>query len=78
MEMTTPLSRADVHGTGDCRHLADMLGRIGDRWTLPVVVSLHHEAMRFNQLRRASGDLREADKAAESLEALLEKFPVTR
>ena len=53
MEMTTPPSRADVHGAGDCRHLADILSRIGDRWTLPVVVSLHDEAMRFNQLRRA-------------------------
>jgi hypothetical protein len=32
----------------------------------------------FNQLRRASGDLREAAKATESVEALLTGFPATR
>ncbi|HLS84930.1 MAG TPA: hypothetical protein VK043_01430 [Burkholderiales bacterium] len=32
----------------------------------------------FNQLTRGWGDLREADKAAESLDALLDKFPVTQ
>jgi len=32
----------------------------------------------FNRLRRNSGDLREADKAAETLEALLSGFPVAK
>lgn len=32
----------------------------------------------FNQLVRAGGDLREAEKAAETLEALLARFPVTQ
>ncbi len=32
----------------------------------------------FNQLVRASGDLREADKAKESLDALLSEFPVAK
>lgn len=32
----------------------------------------------FNQLARASGDLREPDKAAETLDSLLDKFPVTQ
>jgi hypothetical protein len=32
----------------------------------------------FNRLARGSGDLREADKAAETLEALLDQFPVTK
>lgn len=32
----------------------------------------------FNRLRRGSGDLREADKAAETLEALLSGFPVAK
>lgn len=32
----------------------------------------------FNQLARGSGDLREADKAAETLDSLLDKFPVTQ
>lgn len=32
----------------------------------------------FNQLLRGTGDLREADKAAETLDSLLDKFPVTQ
>jgi hypothetical protein len=32
----------------------------------------------FNQLLRATGDLREADKAVETLKALLDKFPGSR
>jgi hypothetical protein len=32
----------------------------------------------FNRLARGSGDLREADKAADTIEALLEQFPVTK
>ncbi len=32
----------------------------------------------FNRLLRASGDLREAEKAAETLDALLERFPKSR
>ena len=32
----------------------------------------------FNQLVRASGDLREADKAKETLDSLLTEFPVAK
>lgn len=32
----------------------------------------------FNRLQRGSGDLREADKAAETLNALLDQFPVAK
>ncbi|HEX2333521.1 MAG TPA: hypothetical protein VHI32_10125 [Burkholderiales bacterium] len=32
----------------------------------------------FNQLQRASGDLREAEKAAETIDTLLKNFPVPR
>jgi hypothetical protein len=32
----------------------------------------------FNRLQRGSGDLREADKAGETLNALLQQFPVAK
>jgi hypothetical protein len=32
----------------------------------------------FNRLHRGSGDLREADKAAETVDALLSEFPITK
>jgi len=49
MNMTAPV----VRHTGDCLRVAKLLGRLGDRWTLPVVVTLNERAMRFNQVRRA-------------------------
>ena len=32
----------------------------------------------FNRLQRGSGDLREAEKAAETVDALLNEFPITK
>lgn len=48
MELTT----IPAHGSGRCSAIAEHLARIGDRWTLPVIVTLSEGAMRFNQLRR--------------------------
>lgn len=36
----------------ECRKISEMIGRIGDRWTLPVLVTLLEGPMRFNQIRR--------------------------
>lgn len=47
MNMTSP-----VPTHGDCMRVSQLLGRLGDRWTLPVVVTLGQQAMRFNQIRR--------------------------
>lgn len=41
----------------DCSAIAHHLAWIGDRWTLPTLVSLLGGAMRFNQLRRAVGGI---------------------
>ena len=38
--------------TGECARVVDLLGRIGDRWTLRVAVALSPQPLRFNQLRR--------------------------
>lgn len=36
----------------ECMKAGELLARIGDRWTLPVVVTLHEGPMRFNAIRR--------------------------
>jgi DNA-binding HxlR family transcriptional regulator len=36
-----------------CSELSQHLRWIGDRWTLPIVVTLQAGALRFNELRRA-------------------------
>jgi len=50
MDMTTPLI---VQSERQCMRVIETLARLGDRWTLPVVVTLSEETMRFNQIRRA-------------------------
>lgn len=41
------------HGSQNCRAVADVLARIGDKWTVYVVRLLDSGPMRFNEIRRA-------------------------
>lgn len=41
---------ADAHA--DCRRVSEILGRVGDKWTMQVVVSLRDRPRRFNDLKR--------------------------
>jgi DNA-binding HxlR family transcriptional regulator len=43
--------------TGDCRTVTEILSRIGDKWSVQVVVQLGRGPRRFNELRRAIGDI---------------------
>ena len=43
----------NIHETGQCRAVADILARVGDKWTVYVVRLLADGAMRFNEIRRA-------------------------
>jgi DNA-binding HxlR family transcriptional regulator len=42
---TPPLTR-------DCRRVSDILNRVGDKWTMQVIVVLRDQPRRFNELRR--------------------------
>jgi DNA-binding HxlR family transcriptional regulator len=42
-----------THKPSDCRAVADVLARIGDKWTVYVVKLLGNGSMRFNEIRRA-------------------------
>lgn len=46
MDMTAPAEDRP------CKGLAELLGQIGDRWTVQVIVALHLRSRRFNELRR--------------------------
>jgi DNA-binding HxlR family transcriptional regulator len=46
MNVTTP-----PH-TRDCRQVSEILNRVGDKWTMQVVVVLRDKPHRFNELRR--------------------------
>ena len=48
MDMSTPPDPASA----DCRGVSEILSRVGDKWTMQVVVSLRDRPRRFNDLRR--------------------------
>ena len=43
----------NIHLTGDCRGISEVLSRVGDKWTVLVVTYLGEGPMRFNELRRS-------------------------
>lgn len=47
MDMPKP---TDAHA--DCRRVSAILSRVGDKWTMQVVVSLRDQPRRFNDLKR--------------------------
>ena len=42
----------EVHDHNSCRAVSDILGRIGDKWTVMLVGSLARGPLRYNQLHR--------------------------
>jgi DNA-binding HxlR family transcriptional regulator len=42
----------NTHDTGQCRAVADVLARIGDKWTVYIVRLLAGGPKRFNEMRR--------------------------
>lgn len=43
--------------SGTCQAVADMLSRVGDKWTVLVISYLGNNPMRFNELRRSIGNI---------------------
>lgn len=45
------------HNLGDCRVVGTVLSRIGDKWTILVVMMLTDGPRRFNELKRTIGGI---------------------
>jgi len=45
------------HASEDCRAVSEILSRIGDKWTVLVVLVLGRGPARFSELRRAIGGI---------------------
>ena len=41
------------HVAGHCRTVTEVLSRVGDKWSMQVVMNLGEGVLRFNELRRA-------------------------
>lgn len=52
MDMTVP---SPLHG--DCRKVGEILARVGDKWTVLIVMALRERRMRFNEIKRAVGGI---------------------
>src|SRR6188768_1890715 len=53
----TSLIPGNLHVPEDCRAVSEVLSRVGDKWTILVVVELGQGARRFNEIRRALGSI---------------------
>ncbi len=51
------MKRGNLHDTGNCQRVSDLLQRIGDKWTVLVVRELGDGPRRFNEIRRALGSI---------------------
>ncbi len=51
------MKQGNLHLTEDCRPVAEVLARIGDKWTVLIVTTLGTGPMRFSALRRAVGGI---------------------
>jgi len=52
MAMTSPLAP-----DRDCHRVSALLSRVGDKWTMQVVVALRERPWRFNELKRHIGGI---------------------
>ncbi len=55
--MTSTSMLDHPHASPDCRAVSELLGRVGDKWTVLVVKSLVEKGCRFNELKRAVGGI---------------------
>jgi len=49
----TSLLPGNLHVPGDCQAVSEVLDRVGDKWSVLVVVMLGDGPKRFNELRRS-------------------------
>ena len=45
------------HADGSCRAVASVLARVGDKWSVLVIMMLIGGPMRFNELKRTIGGI---------------------
>ncbi|MBY6241884.1 helix-turn-helix transcriptional regulator [Methylosinus sp. Sm6] len=51
------MERGHTHVPGDCKRIAAVLSRIGDKWTILVVALLSDGPLRFNEIRKRVGGI---------------------
>ena len=52
-----PASPAGPHADGNCRAVTSVLARVGDKWSVFVIMMLIDGPLRFNELKRMIGGI---------------------
>jgi DNA-binding HxlR family transcriptional regulator len=52
-----PVLPPNAHQDGDCRAVASVLARVGDKWSVFVIMMLGERPRRFNELKRMIGGI---------------------
>jgi DNA-binding HxlR family transcriptional regulator len=53
----TTAKLGNIHVPEECRRIGEILSRIGDKWSILVVVQLGERPLRFSELRRRIGSI---------------------
>lgn len=56
-DVTAPPAAPDQHLPGDCRAVGSILARVGDKWSVLVIMLLGDGPRRFNEIKRMVGGI---------------------
>lgn len=56
-DVTAPPAVPDQHLPGDCRAVGSILARVGDKWSVLVIMLLGDGPRRFNEIKRMVGGI---------------------
>ncbi len=56
-EHTEVTTAHDLHDSGSCQRVNEVLSRVGDKWSVLIVMLLGDGARRFNELKRMIGKI---------------------
>lgn len=56
-DVTAPPATPDQHLPGDCRAVGSILARVGDKWSVLVIMLLSDGPRRFNEIKRMVGGI---------------------
>src|SRR5215475_4119033 len=57
MQGGTFLKPPSFHESSACRRISEILARVGDKWTVLVIVQLRDGSLRFSEIKRGLGSI---------------------
>jgi DNA-binding HxlR family transcriptional regulator len=51
------LKPGNFHESSECRRISEILARVGDKWTVLVIVQLREGSLRFSEIKRRLGSI---------------------